>query len=327
MKTYIAALLADIHVGSMFAPWPQGFVDSRGAARYLNPGQQYIERIWNEGLKVCPPLDLLIINGDVIDGEQYRQEKRYLLEPNIEWQAKAAKVLLKPWVDKLRPSGSLYWTRGTKYHESGGSAWVDDMAQKLGAVPNKAGEHTWFWRNMDIDGVKLDVAHRQSFYIRYRSTPLERELEFDVLVADLKKGSADLVVRSHVHRFHTVCVDLRQGVSTPGWQIQTEFALQSISPNRVGPSRLGFVLLYITPEKKERGLLPIHIEPITWPHPQIEVECVNVREEGGSAARARPDRSVEADDAGGRGRGERARVVGESGHEQELGTDALARNV
>jgi len=285
MRTYVAAILADIHVGSMFALWPRGFPDSRGGSYFLNAGQQYLEGIWAEGLKVCPPLDLLLFNGDVIDGEQYHQRKRYLVDPNIECQTDAAEVLLKPWVDKLKPTGALYWTKGTKYHENGGSAWVSTLARRLGAVPDKLGDFTRFWLNLDIDGVKMDMAHRQSFFMRYRSTPLERELDFDITQGELKEGVADLVIRSHVHKFHVVADELRQAVSTPGWQLQTEFAVQSVSPNRIGPRRLGFVLLYITPHKKERGLLPIRIEPVTFPHPRLEVEHASIgKTSGGNAA-------------------------------------------
>lgn len=273
-QTYTAAILADIHAGCMFAPWPSGFQDSRGGKYEVNEAMQYLNQCWQNGLDACPALDFLLLNGDVIDGKQPKQEGRYLVEPSPNWQAKAAWVLLQPWKKKLKPGGRVYATRGTEYHENDGETWTNWLMNELKARPDKWKRRAWPWLNLDIGGVKVDIYHRQSFFLRYKTTSLARELEFDVLASDLKGGKADLIIRSHIHNFMTVAEDLRQGLSTPGWEVQTDYCLSTVSPNRFMAQRLGFVLLEITPEKKKEGLLPVHIEPVTWPMPKVEIAYV-----------------------------------------------------
>lgn len=238
-------VIADMQAGSVVGIWPEGFPTTMADPYILNQGQQYLLDNWRRIAKEIPPLDILLINGDSIEGQQPKEEGRFLCEVEPENQADAAVLLLSDYKRRIRKGGEVYYTEGTEYHEGRAAKHARHIAQELGAVPMDSTHPCWDWLLLEVAGKKLDMAHRQTITIIRRTVPAERELDF----SEMHKNPADLVIRSHSH-YHLWLELAREDrlqyyLSTPGWQLQTHFVRTSISPNRKDGSLLGMVVVTI----------------------------------------------------------------------------------
>jgi hypothetical protein len=240
-------VIADAHIGSQFAPWPENGELSTGGRHIPNMAQKYLNENWYRIAKELPPLDVFVFNGDIIDGQQPKQQARYLVEQDPQFQSRAAVNMLDPYLSKC---STRYVTEGTEYHDGIGSTWAEWLAEEVGAV--SMDEHrVWGWLLMELDGTRFDIAHKQSFMLRYRSTTLEREMQFSLAMPD----EPDVIVRSHVHNFISLEMPNQHGgfqlaVSTPPWQIQSHYCKTSDSPNRKVELMLGMIVI----ERHDREL-------------------------------------------------------------------------
>ena len=263
-------IVSDMHVGSAFAPFPEGFTLSTGSVLDLNVGQRYLLTCWQDMLGRAK-FDYLIFNGDIIDGQNKKLEARYRVEVDPQWQVSAALELAR---SLAQTATGIYVTKGTDYHVREAAQDDESFGQRIGAIPDPLGHHAWDWLLLDIEGVFLDIAHHRSSVLRYESMPLEREEQFDLLTADLKEGGAsDVIIRSHGHRYVVVNADGRLSVSTPAWCLQTSYAARSRWPNRWLSRLIGSVQLDIYPKLKtgdprqDRGEF-IEVKSLTYPHPK-----------------------------------------------------------
>lgn len=249
-------IIADLHAGSMFAPWPAD-ADLSTKGRYIpNIGQQYLNENLARIAREIPPLDVLILDGDIIDGNQWRNQGRFVVEEDPQFQARAAKKLLEPFVAKSRV---IYACEGTQYHDGEVATWSENLAKDLGAIPQDE-HYAWDWLLLEINGVKFDVAHHQSYMIRYRSTPAERELQFSAMLPD----SPDVIVRAHVHNYLMLQMPTGRGgiqtfVSCPPWQMSSHYCHTSTIPNRKVELVLGMVVIDL-----DNG---VTVKPYVFEHP------------------------------------------------------------
>ena len=251
--------LADLHVGSMFGLWPENFASSTRGVFELNIGQKYLLENWNRIAKQIPPLDLLILNGDIIDGVQRKSEGLYICEPNMQFQMFAAMELLEPFLRRVRRGGEIYSTEGTTYHEGTGSKWCNQLAKDIDAVPMADNQYCWDWLLLDVQGKHFDIAHHQSHAIVYKSSIQEREMNY----AEMQKSHADILIRSHNHVYSWLEIPREDRVqfflSTPPWQLQSHYVRKSYSPNMKLTSQLGMIVVTIDKRgemDKKRFLFP-----------------------------------------------------------------------
>jgi len=241
-------IVSDLHVGSRWAIFPPGFQLSTGETYQLNEGQQYLYESWCHMQDNLPRrFDALIINGEHTHGQNPKEDARDLIEQDPEWQARAAVELLQPLTKRARVT---LVTQGSRYHTSPGGRADEACAHLLKAYPAPDGHYAWTWALWNIDGILLDVAHRQSVTIRYGGMPLEREQQFDRMSADIKGGSADIIIRAHTHTYKFLNIDGELSVSTPAWTLQDRYAKTTISPNRTLSRLIGAVRLDLYPERK-----------------------------------------------------------------------------
>jgi len=249
-------IIADTHIGSAFGPWPPKMQLSTGGRYQLNKGQRYINKHWYTIAETMPHLDILILNGDIIDGQQPKDMGRYVCEADPQFQARAALELLRPYLAK---SGKVYATEGTEYHEGEAATWAEWLAREVGAIPRDS-HFAWDWLLLDAAGLHLDIAHRQSFFLRYRATGLEREMQFSAMM----ESTADVIVRSHTHHYILLQMPcdskMQTAISTPAWQLQTHYARTSISPSRLLNPILGMVVVNMDGGE-------VHVKPYAFPHP------------------------------------------------------------
>ncbi len=240
--------ISDLHVGSRWAIFPRDFQLSTGTIYQLNEAQEYLLECFQHMEKSLPRrFDFLIINGEQTHGKNKKEDGRDLVEQAAEFQARAAVKLLGPLAKRAKV---VLVTKGSTYHTDVGGEADEECAHMLGAYPAPDGHYAWGWALWDIDGVFLDVSHRQSSTIRYGGMPLEREQQFDRMSADIKGGSADLIIRSHVHTYKFLNIDGELSLSTPAWTFQDRYAKSGISPNRWLSRMIGGARIDLYPDRK-----------------------------------------------------------------------------
>lgn len=268
-RAFRILVLADFHIGSMFSIWPPGFKTSLGTEVRPNIGQKYLLDNWHKIIRAIPEYDLLVLNGDMVDGKQPKSYGRFVLEPEPIVQAQAALEAIRPAVKKLGAGGRVIVMRGTPYHEEDDAA-CELMGEALDALPTEYGRRSWGWLVAECGGLVVDVAHSQSYMMRYRSTALEREGQF----SDMAGLNADIIIRSHTHSPLWAYIEgagrreFRLEVTTPAMQIASEYATRSKTPNRTLPKNLGVVIIEIPPKG-----LPI-VRPYVFAHPPLQRKTV-----------------------------------------------------
>jgi len=276
MKTKVikGLVTGDWHVGSAFGLFPDDFTLSTGARVRLNTGQKYLLDCYHKMLARLPKrLDFVIFNGDLVDGLARKVEGRWRVEPDPDFQVKAALELAQPIARRAR---AVYVTRGTPYHSGSGSSGDELFAREIGAVQDPMGHYAWSWiPALDVGGIRLDIAHHRSVFMRYEASVGEREIQFDKIVAEIKGSPSDLIIRSHGHRFFFLNMEGSLFVAVPAFELQTDFAKMSKFPNRYLARLVGAVLLKLYPHKKTGGIQDatefVKVESLTWPHPPLGV--------------------------------------------------------
>ncbi len=266
MSITTVLVLSDLHVGSAYGLMPEDFKLSTGSICALNQGQKYLMRCWEHALEQLPnKIDVLVTNGDLIEGQSLKDEGRGLSEIDPGFQVRAAVQLLKPLAKRCK---QIWATRGSQYHVGKGGGREEAIADALGAQSFNGWKATP-WLRLEIGGLLFDISHRQSVTIAYRSMPMEREIRF-ALEAAARRGerAPDVIVRSHAH-FGYACFEdgKRYAISTPSFKFMDAYILGSISPNRAMPWSLGMVLLQIL-DKEEQGHR-LRTCPMLYAHPPL----------------------------------------------------------
>lgn len=278
MRKLTGAVVSDTHVGSAFGIFPEGFIGSAGSEIALNKGQRYLLECWDWMRDQLPKrLDFLIINAEVADGTSRKEEGRWRVEPDPDFQVLAAKALfLRGRPSLLERAKRVYVSRGSAYHSETGARLDEIFAREIGAEQDSMGHYASPWRLLSCEGIDIDIAHHRSTHIRYEATPGEREMQFDRMVADLKDGSSDLILRSHGHRYVKLNVDGDLFVATPAWSLQTDFAKMSRWPNRYLSRLIGGVRIDLFPDLKTDDIQDkeeyVRVTGLVRPHPKIGKE-------------------------------------------------------
>ncbi len=175
-------------------------------------------RWYTETLNILRPIDVCLINGDTIDGDGKRSGGTEQITTDRKKQVAMA-------IECIEQIGAKHYTMtfGTPYHTGDAEDFEIDVAKHLGC---KIGSHEW----EDINGCVFDLKHKQGNCIN-PSTSLFNEIRDNkdwALVGEQPK--ADILVRSHTHRFCVHRVEDTIGISTPGLQAYgTKFGARQCS--------------------------------------------------------------------------------------------------
>jgi len=238
-------IVSDTHIGSAFGIFPEGYIGSTGSEITLNVGQKYLLECWDWMLEKVPrKVDFLMINGDVVDGNKGgRMREGGRVEPDPDFQVSAAKMLfLRGNPPLLNRAKRIYVSRGSAYHVETGARLDEIFARENRCNTRPHGSlciivaYPILRRNR----------HRFSLIIVPRISDTNQPLgkgrcNFDRMIADLKGGSSDLIIRSHGHRYVKLNVDGDLFLATPAWSLQTDFAKMSKYPNRLLSRLIGGV--------------------------------------------------------------------------------------
>jgi len=276
MKTIIAT--GDWHVGDSFAICPQRFETSvQGEIHKPNRGQKYLLKCFDHFSNSIPErYDILLINGDIIQGTR---EARGLWEPDALFQARAGVELLKPLAQRAERTCI---TQGTCWHSGEGAAAEEKAGEQLDADENihviKWGSHYCHpFLRLDIDGIRVDIAHHIAQMTQYRSSAIEREIMNAKLIHEWAE-TPDLIIRSHIHHFYCLNAEGKIGITLPGWQMWGIYVSTSTLPTRKFPEWLGGVQINLYPERKHKppqnsGAF-IEVLPLLYQHPALISERI-----------------------------------------------------
>lgn len=161
------------------------------------------------------PFDVVVVNGDLIDGKGFRSGGTELITTDRHEQCEMAAECIRPVLSK---GTDLVITRGTPYHGGSNEDFEDVVASELHA--RKIGNQEW----ISVNGVCFDVRHHigSSSIPHGKFTAMARSRLWNLIWAAERNEApkADVIIRSHVHNFH------HQGER--GWLGITLPALQSL---------------------------------------------------------------------------------------------------
>lgn len=235
-------LFADSHCGSEVGLTPPSYqyrvIDSPPSeeVRIRNKWarQQYECWQWYVGtLAILGHIDVCLINGDCIDGDGKRSGGTELITTDRKEQV----AMAIECISKIQ-AGKYTMTFGTPYHCGNNEDFELDIAKHLDC---KIGGHEW----EAINGVVFDLKHKQSNCIN-PSTGLFNEIRDNrEWVSVSEQPKADVLVRSHTHRFCLVRTEDTIGISTPALQAYgTKFGARQCSRK----VQFGMVALDVWPD-------------------------------------------------------------------------------
>ena len=217
MKKKRLVAMGDYHCGHYSGLTPPSWDGPRQEERYPN---RYNARriVWDwyaETLAFLKPIDILLVNGDLIDGSQEKSGGTELLVTDPLEQIDMAIDCIKQANAK-----SVVLTFGTQYHTGIITDFEKVAADRLPNCAKIGGEDTY-----NINGWQINARHHvgRSSIPHGRFTPVAREQLGNMMWA--ARGEyplADIILRSHVHYF-VYC----GGADPQPWLAVTLPALQS----------------------------------------------------------------------------------------------------
>lgn len=275
---YRLGLVSDLHAGSQYGLvprqwWPQGGMKSFPSASFIS----YLWECWEHYCANCPPLDCLIVNGDLIEGENpSKRDAMDAMTDNLLTQGQMAEVALGMLIDKTKPK-TIWIIRGTPYHDGKHFETLESIARNLGA--EKWADHRWTgyvlegaWR-----GIKLNVTHHMTTGAIYTGTLATRTALFATAAERLgHTNEADLIVRSHLHMKYVGKSYGKWVVLMPCWKLVTPYAIKKMELYRASLlNDLGAVVVETDGAGKR-----VWIDDVSFEYPSYRAD---LRELGGKA--------------------------------------------
>lgn len=208
-------IISDTHCGHLAGLTPPEYWIDQADENYDHKRYKLatVEReLWTEFTRIieaAKPINILIFNGDAIEGKGERSGGTELISPDRNVQVKiACRVIESIGADTVR------MTYGTASHTGQNEDWEDQVADRVGA---KIGSHEW----LNINGVVFDIKHKvnTSAIPHGRLTALAREVLWNRMWA--MRGLqplASVLIRSHAHYYEEIIHDGCRAAITPSLQ-------------------------------------------------------------------------------------------------------------
>jgi hypothetical protein len=237
-------IVSDLHCGHRVGLTPPGWQEKKtGEGRTKH--DKFVEQqracwdFYESHVKKLGPFDVLIANGDLIDGRGDRSGGVEQITLDRDEQAEIAVYALRK---AMTGKTKAFCTYGTAYHTGKEEDWESLVASDIGA---RIGGHEW----VDVDGVILDCKHHvgSSSVPHGRHTAVARDMLWNLLWhANGLQPKGDVFIRSHVH-YHNFC-------GGPGQIAMTTPALQGYGTkygSRVCSGIVDFGLIVMEAQRKE----------------------------------------------------------------------------
>ena len=210
-------LLGDMHIGSLYAPWPEKFRAGDHLYGQVSESNRKLYKYWRSMIPKVKDVDAIIFNGDICDGVQGKSAGLGTVTTDLRVQIGACAEMIGGL-----PNVPKYFTKGTPYHSEQNRPLDESVCIEVDGTygPELVVEEC---------GIRLHCQHHlsttQSIWI-YEPTGLARDMMLVAIQNEADKyGDVDFLVRSHRHRFVGVMFATSMGVCTPGWQSKTIYAV------------------------------------------------------------------------------------------------------
>jgi len=252
-KTKRVLVLSDSHCGHEVGLTPPNWNPDKATSKM----SEYREYLWwqfSEAVKKLKPIDILVANGDLIDGRGERLGGVELIVHDRMDQSEMATDIIQ-----FVGAKKVFITRGTDYHVGYEESWENLVAERLKA--DRIGDVI----NLDVNGLMFNFRHHigGSQTPIGRTTPLAREGVWNELWAQ-RKGfpRANVIVRSHVHYHAYAGIPDQIMMTTPGLQgYGTRYGERRLS----GLIDFGFVYFDVENEREYTWKAEIFAFPIPEP--------------------------------------------------------------
>jgi len=216
-KAKRVVVISDLHCGHMagLTPKPWQFKNTDKAHAHYKKRNKLVAiqgELWNRyvaTMKSLQPIDLLIVNGDAIDGDGKRSGGTELITTDRNEQAAMAVECIKGAHAKR-----IVMTYGTGYHTGNCEDFETQIAEEVGA---KIGSHEW----IDVNDLIFDCRHHigSSTIPHGRHTAVAKERMWNYIWSEhQEQPKGDIIIRSHVHYFSYCGGDNWIGITTPALQ-------------------------------------------------------------------------------------------------------------
>lgn len=224
-EMYRLGLVSDLHAGSRYALVPPKWWNNSKSPHM--DWTKYLWKCWQHFCDNCPPLDCLIVNGDIVEGETpSRKDVLDAVTDSFLVQGEMAELMLGMLLEKAKPR--QWWLlRGTAFHDGKHSETIEAVARNLGA--QQWGEHRWTGYVLEAKwrGLNLNVTHHMTTGAIYSGTLMSRTALFATAAEQsLHVNNADLIVRSHLHMKAVGKYYGKWVVLMPCWKVCTPYAIK-----------------------------------------------------------------------------------------------------
>jgi len=246
-KSTRLGIVSDLHVLSRYALVPPQYrpETKHPASKFY----EYVWQCWEHFVAHCPPLDVLIINGDLIEGETPTQRSANdALTDAILDQADACVETLRTLRKKC---GDLWVLRGTPFHDQKHFEALELIGERLNARRWSDTRRTGEVLDLKWNGISLNVTHHQTMGWLYLAGGADRmALLACAAEAQGKAPPVDIIVRSHLHQKRVVKAHGKWVILTPGWRIPNPHAIKMMEYYRATEScDLGAILVEVRDEQ------------------------------------------------------------------------------
>lgn len=214
-KNKRVVVISDLHCGHAVGLTPVSWHSTlaKSAPTFLKELEHTRQKLWQfyfDTIKKLQPIDVLLVNGDAIDGSGTRSGGVELITSDRHQQADMAAENIK-----LAKAKKVIMTFGTDYHTGEQEDFEMDIARDVKA--EKISAHEW----IDVNGLVFDMKHHigSSSIPHGRHTQVSKERLWNILWADHGENpKANIIIRSHVH-YHNFCGGTDWlGLTTPALQ-------------------------------------------------------------------------------------------------------------
>lgn len=208
-------VLADLHCGhraGLTHPDWQWHIEKDFNKKFAIQQKEMWDWFQNR-IETLQPIDRLVINGDAVEGKGPRSGGTELITLDRNEQVEMAAAVIREC-----HAPKIIMTKGTPAHTGTDEDWEDVLAAKLKEnALVEIGDQAW----PKINGIQFNFKHKgTSSTVPHGSmTPLAKNYLWNQVwnSDDDKQPRADIIVRSHTHRFG-YCGEKYLAVSTPALQ-------------------------------------------------------------------------------------------------------------
>jgi len=196
-------VISDLHSGHLVGLTPEKYQTTKQ--------QRLIYDFYRKELEKLQPIDVLVCNGDLIDGDGEKSGGTELITTSVKMQCKIAAECVN-----IAKAKSVYIIYGTPYH-TGKKEDNEDFLEDMVVNFKKAGGHEF----IDINGTVFDFKHKVSGSVipHGRHTAVSREKVWNLFWNEIGgQPKSDVFIRSHVHYYDFCGNTTYLSVITPGLQ-------------------------------------------------------------------------------------------------------------